>query len=134
MYRRVQRFTPLFADAARFPRHPPSDRWFVDETYVKVKGVWRYVYRPLDHNGQVLDVRVSKPGCRAQRNGWSGRCSSTRGSCCRGGVSFPFVQLPLAVIARHRGCSPVFRSGLLMLSQTLEQIRAHGGQLGVIGE
>jgi hypothetical protein len=31
----VQRFTPLLADAARFTRHSPGDRWFVDETYVK---------------------------------------------------------------------------------------------------
>jgi transposase-like protein len=32
VYRWVQRFTPLFADAARFARHSPGDRWFVDET------------------------------------------------------------------------------------------------------
>ena len=46
VHRWVQRFTPLLADAARFCRHSPGDRWFVDETYVKVGGVWRYVYRP----------------------------------------------------------------------------------------
>jgi hypothetical protein len=45
VYRWVQRFTPLFADAARFARHAPGDRWFVDETYVKVGGVWRRSYR-----------------------------------------------------------------------------------------
>jgi transposase-like protein len=45
VYRWVQRSTPLFAYAARFARHSPSDRWFVDETYVKVKGVWRRSYR-----------------------------------------------------------------------------------------
>jgi IS6 family transposase len=32
---------------------------FVDETYVKVKGVWRYVYRAIDQDGQVIDVLVS---------------------------------------------------------------------------
>jgi hypothetical protein len=32
IYRWVQRFTPLLADAARFTRHAPGDRWFVDET------------------------------------------------------------------------------------------------------
>ena len=60
VYRWVQRFTPLFADAARFARHSPGDRWFVDETYVKVNGVWRYVYRAVDQYGQVIDVLVSK--------------------------------------------------------------------------
>jgi transposase-like protein len=29
----------VLADAARFCRHPSGDRWFVDETYVKVNGV-----------------------------------------------------------------------------------------------
>jgi DDE domain len=55
----MQRFTPLLADAARFTRHAPGDRWFVDETYVKVNGVWRYVYRAIDQHGQVIDVLLS---------------------------------------------------------------------------
>src|SRR3712207_5899551 len=59
VYRWVQRFTPLLADAARFRRHAPGDRWFVDETYVKVNGRWRYVYRAIDQHGQVIDVLVS---------------------------------------------------------------------------
>ena len=32
VYRWVQRFAPLLADAARFARQAPGDRWFVDET------------------------------------------------------------------------------------------------------
>src|SRR5881394_768590 len=59
VFRWVQRFTPLLADAARFTRHAPGDRWYVDETYVKVNGVWRYVYRAVDQYGQVIDVLVS---------------------------------------------------------------------------
>jgi hypothetical protein len=54
----VQRFTPLVIDAARPGRHPAGDRGFVDETYVKVAGVWRYVYRAVDQHGQVIDVYV----------------------------------------------------------------------------
>ena len=38
VYRWVQRFTPLMINAARPCRHAPGDRWFVDETYVKVAG------------------------------------------------------------------------------------------------
>lgn len=58
LYRWVQRFTPQLIDAARPFRHLAGGRWFVDETYVKVSGVWRYVYRAVDQHGQVIDVYV----------------------------------------------------------------------------
>ena len=59
LYRWVYRFTPVLIDAARASRHHVGDRWFVDETYVKVNGIWRYVYRAVDQHGQVIDVFVS---------------------------------------------------------------------------
>jgi transposase-like protein len=59
VYRWVQRFTPLLAEAARPCRHAVGHRWWVDETYVKVAGRWRYVYRAIDQFGQVIDVFVS---------------------------------------------------------------------------
>jgi transposase, IS6 family len=40
-------------------RHAPGDRWFVDETYVKVAGRWRYLYRAVNQYGQVIDVPLS---------------------------------------------------------------------------
>ncbi len=58
IYRWVVRFTPLLADAARPCRHAVGDRWQVDETYVRVGGRWRYVYRAIDQFGQVIDVLV----------------------------------------------------------------------------
>jgi transposase-like protein len=59
VYRWVLRFTPLLAEAARPCRHRVGDRWHVDETYVRVAGRWRYVYRAIDQFGQVIDVFVS---------------------------------------------------------------------------
>ena len=50
----------MFADAARPLRHACGDRWFVDETYVKVAGRWRYLYRAVDQYGQVSDVMMSE--------------------------------------------------------------------------
>ena len=61
LYRGVQHFTPLVAEAAGPCRHTAGMRWFVDETYVKVAGVWRYVYRVVDEHGQVIDVGVGPP-------------------------------------------------------------------------
>ena len=52
IYRWVQTFTPEFIDAARPARHATGDRWFVDETYVKVAGRWT-----LD-----LPIPSSRPG------------------------------------------------------------------------
>jgi len=59
IYRWVQRFTPELIDAARPSRHVAGDRWFVDETYLKVAGQWVYLYRAIDQHGQVIDVLAS---------------------------------------------------------------------------
>jgi IS6 family transposase len=59
IYRWVQRFTPLLVDAAR-PCLPAGDRWFVDETYVKIAGQWVYLYRAIDQDNQVINVLVSQ--------------------------------------------------------------------------
>jgi len=59
IYRWVQRFTPLLAEAARPCRHAVGDRWQVDETYLKIAGRWRYLYRAIDQFSQVIDVFLS---------------------------------------------------------------------------
>jgi transposase-like protein len=56
----VHRFAPLYMEAARAKRRPVGSRWSTDETYVKVAGVWRYVYRAIDEDGQVVDVFLSE--------------------------------------------------------------------------
>jgi IS6 family transposase len=53
LYTVVDRCSPTVPARSR-------SRWFVDETYVKVAGVWRYVYRAVDEHGQVIDALVSK--------------------------------------------------------------------------
>jgi transposase-like protein len=60
IYRWVQRFTLLLAEAARPCRHAVGDRWQVDETYMKIAGQWRYVYRAVDQFRQVIDVFMSR--------------------------------------------------------------------------
>jgi transposase, IS6 family len=59
IYRWVQTFTAEFIAAARPAPHATGDRWFVDETYVKVAGRCTYLYRAIDQHGQVIDVLVS---------------------------------------------------------------------------
>jgi transposase-like protein len=79
IYRWVQRFTPLLAEVARPCRHAVGDRWQVDETYVKVAGRWRYVYRAIDQFGQVVDVSVSpRRDLRAARRFFERAIGTTR--------------------------------------------------------
>ncbi len=59
VYRWVRRFTTLLAETAKPCRHAVGDRWHFDETYVKVAGHWRYLYRAIDQFGQVVDVLLS---------------------------------------------------------------------------
>ncbi len=51
IFRWVQRFTPLLIEAARSCRHATGDRWFVDETYLKVARRWVYLYQAIDQFG-----------------------------------------------------------------------------------
>jgi transposase, IS6 family len=57
-YRWVETFTPEFSDAARPGRHATGDRWFVDETDVKVTGPWTSLSRAVDQHDQVTDLLV----------------------------------------------------------------------------
>jgi IS6 family transposase len=59
IYRWVQRFAPEFAEAARARQHLIGDRWHLDETYLNVGGIWRYLFRAIDQFGQVIDVFLS---------------------------------------------------------------------------
>jgi len=79
VYRWVQRFTPLLAEAARPCRHAVGSRWQVDETYVKVAGRWRYVYRAIDQSGQVIDLFVSaRRDAKAARRFFDQAISATK--------------------------------------------------------
>jgi transposase-like protein len=60
LFRWVQRFTPILVDVAELCRHSVGGHRFVDETFVKVPGSWRYVDRAVDRYGQVIDVLVSE--------------------------------------------------------------------------
>jgi len=55
-----ERFAPLLADQLRRKRQGQvGKRWYVDETYLKVKGKWCYLYRAIDRNGNLVDSLLS---------------------------------------------------------------------------
>jgi putative transposase len=54
------KLAPLLSEVLRKRRHGAVGRsWYVDETYVKVQGRWQYLYRAIDRDGNLVDVRLS---------------------------------------------------------------------------
>ena len=55
------KLAPLVADELRRRRRGVvGESWYVDETYIKVDGRWYYLYRAIDRNGHLVDVRLSE--------------------------------------------------------------------------
>ena len=56
-----ERFAPIFADELRAKRKGKVGKiWHVDETYLRIKGKWCYLYRAIDQDGNWVDSRLSE--------------------------------------------------------------------------
>ena len=60
MRRWVLKFGPAIARRLRQRRPPPSDRWHLDEMVVRIAGERMYLWRAVDHEGEVLDMLVQR--------------------------------------------------------------------------
>jgi transposase, IS6 family len=56
----VHQYGPELDERVRRHLKPTNDSWRVDETYVKVKGQWMYLYRAVDSEGDMIDFYLSK--------------------------------------------------------------------------
>lgn len=55
------RFAPIFAQQLHALRKGKMGRsWYVDETYIRVKGKWCYLYRAIDRDGNLVDLMLSE--------------------------------------------------------------------------
>ena len=59
VWRWVQRYAPELERRLRRHLMPTNDSWRVDETYVRVKGQWVYLYRAVDSSGATIDFLLS---------------------------------------------------------------------------
>ena len=59
VWRWVQRYAPEIQRRLRPRLRPTNDSWRVDETYIRVKGKWVYLYRAVDSTGATIDFLLS---------------------------------------------------------------------------
>lgn len=59
LHRWVIRLVPLLDKAFRRHKRAVGCRWRMDETYIKVKGQWKYLYRAVDSAGQTIDFLLT---------------------------------------------------------------------------
>jgi len=61
----VIRYVPEVEKQFRRRQHPVGRSWRMDETYVKIKGKWAYLYRAVDKDGQTIDFLLTPHRDRA---------------------------------------------------------------------
>src|SRR3989442_650746 len=59
IWRWVQRYAPEMNKLCRRELKPTNGSWRVDETYIRVKGKWTYLYRAVDSSGATIDFLLA---------------------------------------------------------------------------
>jgi transposase, IS6 family len=59
MYSWVQKFGPELTKRTEEHLRRASVDWYVDETYIRVGGKWRYLWRAVDANGDMINFRLT---------------------------------------------------------------------------
>src|SRR6185436_8006255 len=95
----VLKFGPAIARRLRERRPRPSNRWHLDEMVVRIAGKRMYLWRAVDHEGEVLDMLVQRrrdkrrPQVTAQAAQKAGLCAEIAGDR-QAGLLWRGVPLP----------------------------------------
>jgi putative transposase len=95
------KFGPLFAHRLRRGHRGYGDTVFMDEVFVRIRGQYRYLWRAVDQDGEVVDVLLQE-----RRDAASARRFFRRLLACLGGA-------PRAIVTDKLGSYAVARRGLL---------------------
>lgn len=79
VHRWAVKLLPVLEKAFRLRKRPVGKSWRMDETYIRIKGEWRYLYRAVDKDGNTIDflLRAHRDRTAARRYfekaiGWNG--------------------------------------------------------------
>ena len=56
----VLKYSPQLEAAFHHHKRPVGKSWRMDETYIRIKGEWRYLYRAVDKHGQTIDFLLTE--------------------------------------------------------------------------
>jgi len=59
------RFLPVLEKIFRRYKRPTGGSWQMDETYIKVNGIWKYLYRAVDKEGKTVDFLLTAKSDKA---------------------------------------------------------------------
>jgi IS6 family transposase len=59
LYRWVQHYAPELKKRIDWHKKRYASRWYLDKTYIKIKGEWKYLYRAIDERGNTIDFYLS---------------------------------------------------------------------------
>src|ERR1039457_551107 len=97
IYRWVQRYAPELEKSSRPHLKATNNSWRVDETYIKIKKVWMYLYRAVDSQGNTLEFLLSPTrDAEAAKRFFVKALHSTAGSAPQGRLVEEQVAHPTA--------------------------------------
>ncbi len=93
-----EKFAPLITDELKSGRRGKvGTRWRVDETMLKIGGEWHYLYRAIDTDGKLVDVRVSKVRDKAATEAFFKQAVATVGHKLKQVTTDKEVSYPKAI-------------------------------------
>jgi transposase-like protein len=99
IYRWVQRYAPELEKRCRSHLKACNDSWKVDETYIKIKKVWTYLYRAVDSEGNTLEFLLSPTrDAKAAKCFFLNALASTARSASRADLVAAQVTKPMAAL------------------------------------
>jgi len=109
----VVKFSPTIAANAHGKKKPTAISWRMDETFIKVRGKWTYLYRAVDRDGQTLDFMLSERRNTAAARKFFKRAVGTNGvperiAIDKGGANLAGLQ-SLNVILKFTGTGRIIK-------------------------